>query len=85
MTRVLVVEDEGVVAAHLQATLEKLGYDVPEPAATGDEAAPAAALTTAPPPAAPAGPFLVPTLPSPRWSGVYADVPGRGPKPGGAR
>jgi hypothetical protein len=45
----------------------------------------AAALTTAPPPAAGAAPFLVPTLPSPRWSSVYADVPARPPKPGDPR
>lgn len=38
MTRVLVVEDEGIVAAHLQATLERLGYDVPEVAASGQQA-----------------------------------------------
>jgi CheY-like chemotaxis protein len=36
--RVLVVEDERVVAKDLQQTLVRLGYEVPVTAASGDEA-----------------------------------------------
>jgi signal transduction histidine kinase len=35
---VLVVEDEGIVATHIQVSLEELGYAVPEIAASGEEA-----------------------------------------------
>jgi len=35
---VLVVEDEGIVATHLQLSLEHLGYSVPEVAASGEDA-----------------------------------------------
>ncbi len=38
MTRILVVEDEGIVARDLQRTLQALGYDVPEPCSTGEAA-----------------------------------------------
>jgi signal transduction histidine kinase len=37
-SQVLVVEDEGVIALHLRQRLLNLGYDVPEPVATGDRA-----------------------------------------------
>ena len=37
-TRILVVEDEGVVAKDLQMRLRKLGYDVPTTVQTGEEA-----------------------------------------------
>ncbi len=37
-TRILVVEDEGVVAKDLQSRLRKLGYDVPKTVQTGEEA-----------------------------------------------
>ena len=36
--RILVVEDEGLVAAQIRETLEGLGYDVPAVAATGANA-----------------------------------------------
>lgn len=38
MTRILVVEDEALIADDIQRTLQRLGYDVPSPAATGREA-----------------------------------------------
>jgi PAS domain S-box-containing protein len=34
----LIVEDDGILAAHLQTTLEQLGYDIRGPVATGEEA-----------------------------------------------
>jgi signal transduction histidine kinase len=37
-SRILVVEDESIVALHLRTQLMKLGYDVPEAVATGDSA-----------------------------------------------
>jgi CheY-like chemotaxis protein len=37
-TRVLVVEDEGVIAAHIQAALRRLGYEVAGTADSGAEA-----------------------------------------------
>jgi CheY-like chemotaxis protein len=36
--RILVVEDEAIVAIDLQCQLRKLGYDVPDPVASGDQA-----------------------------------------------
>jgi two-component system sensor histidine kinase/response regulator len=36
--RVLVVEDEGIVALNIQSSLESLGYDVPAIVASGEEA-----------------------------------------------
>lgn len=36
--RILVVEDEGVIAQDIQTTLEKLGYEVPAIAVVGEEA-----------------------------------------------
>ncbi len=36
--RILVVEDEGIIAHDIQTTLEKLGYEVPGVAAAGEEA-----------------------------------------------
>lgn len=36
--RILIVEDEGIIARDIQATLEKLGYVVPDVAAAGEEA-----------------------------------------------
>ncbi len=36
--RILVVEDERIIALHLRQQLTKLGYDVPEAVATGDHA-----------------------------------------------
>jgi CheY-like chemotaxis protein len=36
--RILVVEDEAIVAIDLQHQLRKLGYDVPDPVASGDRA-----------------------------------------------
>lgn len=41
-TRILVVEDEGVVAKDLQTRLRKLGYDVPLTVQTGEDAIDAA-------------------------------------------
>jgi len=41
--RILVVEDEALIADDLQTTLQRLGYDVPAPLATGREAIDAAA------------------------------------------
>lgn len=38
MTRILVVEDEAIVATDLQRTLRRLGYDVPEPVSSAAEA-----------------------------------------------
>jgi two-component system cell cycle sensor histidine kinase/response regulator CckA len=38
MTRVMVVEDEGIVSEHLRETLERLGYEVPEVVPSGEEA-----------------------------------------------
>lgn len=38
MTRVMVVEDEGLVSEHLRETLERLGYEVPEVVPSGEEA-----------------------------------------------
>ncbi len=43
----LIVEDDGIIAAHLQDTLTRLGYIVPEPVATGEAAV--AAVVAAPP------------------------------------
>lgn len=37
-TRILVVEDEGVIGLSLKVSLEKVGYDVPVVAASGEEA-----------------------------------------------
>ncbi len=37
-TQVLVVEDESIVARNIQNTLRSLGYDVPDPVASGGEA-----------------------------------------------
>jgi CheY-like chemotaxis protein len=37
-TRILVVEDEGVVAKDLQMRLRKLGYEVPTTVQTGEDA-----------------------------------------------
>ena len=36
--RILVVEDEGIVALNIQSSLESLGYDVPVVVASGEEA-----------------------------------------------
>lgn len=36
--RILIVEDDGILAAHLENTLTELGYEVLEPAATGEGA-----------------------------------------------
>lgn len=36
--RILVVEDEGIIAQDIQTTLEKLGYEVPAVAVVGEEA-----------------------------------------------
>jgi CheY-like chemotaxis protein len=36
--RILVVEDERVIALHLRQQLTKLGYDVPNAVSTGDHA-----------------------------------------------
>lgn len=36
--RILIVEDEGIIAQDIQATLEKLGYEVPAIAVVGEEA-----------------------------------------------
>ncbi len=36
--RILIVEDEGIVAADLESTLQKLGYTVVGTAATGEQA-----------------------------------------------
>lgn len=36
--RILVVEDEGIIAKDIQSTLEKLGYEVPAVAVVGEEA-----------------------------------------------
>lgn len=44
---ILIVEDDGIIAAHLQDTLVKLGYAAPDPVATGEAAL--AALTISPP------------------------------------
>lgn len=44
---ILIVEDDGIIAAHLQDTLTRLGYVVPEPVATGEAAL--AAVAAAPP------------------------------------
>lgn len=38
MTRILVVEDEGIVARDLQRTLQAFGYEVPEICSTGESA-----------------------------------------------
>ncbi|HEU4408703.1 MAG TPA: response regulator [Polyangiaceae bacterium] len=38
MTRVMVVEDEGLASERLRETLERLGYEVPEVVRTGEEA-----------------------------------------------
>ena len=38
MTRILIVEDDGIIAAYLQDTLIRLGYTTPEPVATGEAA-----------------------------------------------
>ncbi|MBK8752201.1 MAG: diguanylate cyclase [Candidatus Competibacteraceae bacterium] len=44
---ILIVEDDGIIAAYLQDTLTRLGYIVPEPVATGEAAV--AAAVAAPP------------------------------------
>lgn len=36
--RILIVEDEGIIAQDIQATLERLGYEVPATAVVGEEA-----------------------------------------------
>jgi len=36
--RVMIVEDEAIVAADLQATLKRLGYEIPAIALSGEEA-----------------------------------------------
>jgi two-component system cell cycle sensor histidine kinase/response regulator CckA len=46
-SRILIVEDEGLVARDIQMTLQRLGYDVPPPVATGEDAI-AAALALEP-------------------------------------
>ncbi len=38
LARILVVEDEGIIAQDIQSTLEKLGYEVPAIAVVGEEA-----------------------------------------------
>jgi CheY-like chemotaxis protein len=38
MAKILIVEDEGIVALDIQARLEGLGYEVPAILATGEEA-----------------------------------------------
>ena len=43
--RILVVEDEVIVARDLQRTLTRLGYDVPAIAASGEEAVERVAAT----------------------------------------
>jgi CheY-like chemotaxis protein len=42
VTRILVVEDEGIVARDLQETLQSMGYEVPETCSTGEAAIQAA-------------------------------------------
>ena len=37
MTTILVVEDEGIIAADIQLTLERDGYDVPTVAVSGED------------------------------------------------
>ena len=36
--RILIVEDDGIIAIRLQGILEKLGYDIVGPVASGEEA-----------------------------------------------
>jgi CheY-like chemotaxis protein len=35
---ILIVEDDGLIAIHLQEILQKAGYHVPDPLASGEEA-----------------------------------------------
>lgn len=35
---ILIVEDDGLIALHLQEKLQNAGYDVPDPVASGEEA-----------------------------------------------
>ena len=35
---ILIVEDDGLIALHLQELLQNSGYDVPDPVASGEEA-----------------------------------------------
>jgi|GEM_PF-639036 len=43
---ILIVEDDGLIAAHLQDTLADFGYTVPQPVAVGENALSAVAATT---------------------------------------